>query len=97
MPGGGVEVGESGLLALQREMEEETGMTSVTPTLKSLYYNKSVSKRDHVLVFLVNDWTSKVNFKANTKEISDGKWFDVDNLPKDITQDSLEHINEFLY
>ena len=97
LPGGGVEVGESGFCALQREMEEETGMTPVAPILKSLYYNNSVSKRDHVLVFLVNDWTLKANFKVNKNEISDGKWFDIYNLPKDITKDSLDHIYEFLY
>jgi len=97
LPGGGVEVGASGLFALQRDMEEEKRMTPVTPILKSLYYKNSVSKRDHVLVFLVNDWTSKTNFKLNKNEISDGKWFDIDNLLKDITKDSLDHINEFLY
>jgi len=69
----------------------------VTSILKSLYYKKSVSKIDHVLVFLANDWISKINFKLNKNEISGGKWLDIDNLLKDITKDSLDHINEFLY
>lgn len=96
LPGGGVEVGESGLLALHRELEEEAGILPVDPILKSLYYNRSVSKRDHVLVFLVDNWTLKSNFIANTKEISDGKWFDLDKLPKDITKETLFLIKEFL-
>jgi 8-oxo-dGTP pyrophosphatase MutT (NUDIX family) len=96
LPGGGVEVGESGLMALHRELEEEAGIIPVDPILKSLYYNSSVSKRDHVLVFLVDNWTLKANFTANTKEISDGKWFDLDKLPKDITKDTLFQIKEFL-
>lgn len=96
MPGGGVEVGESGVMALQREIEEETGIIPVDPILKSLYYNNSVSKRDHVLVFLVDNWTLSANFKVNSKEISDGKWFELDKLPKDVTEDTLHHIKEFL-
>ena len=96
MPGGGVEVGESGVMALQREIEEETGIIPVDPILKSLYYNNSVSKRDHVLVFLVDNWTLSANFKVNSKEISDGKWFNLDKLPKDVTEDTLHHIKEFL-
>ena len=48
-------------------------------------------------MFLVNDWALKANFKVNKHEILNGKWFDIDNLPKDITKDSLDHINELLY
>ena len=96
LPGGGVEVGQSGVLALQREVEEETGMTPVTPILKSIYHNETVSNRYHVLVFLVNDWILNDSLKVNSREISDGKWFDVDSLPADVTLDSLKHINEFL-
>ena len=79
-----------------REIEEETGIIPVDPILKSLYYNNSVSKRDHVLVFLVDNWTLSANFKVNSKEISDGKWFNLDKLPKDVTEDTLHHIKEFL-
>lgn len=96
LPGGGVEVGESGLMALHRELEEETGIIPVDPILKSLYYNDLVSKRDHVLVFLVDKWVLKANFIVDSKEISDGKWFDLDKLPKDITKDTLFQIKEFL-
>ena len=96
LPGGGVEVGESGLTALQRELEEETGIVAVDPTLKSVYHNISVSKRDHVLVFLVDNWIFKSDFTVNIKEISDGKWFDLDKLPKDVTKSTLCQIEEFL-
>ena len=44
-----------------------------------------------------SDWALKANFKVNKHEILNGKWFDIDNLPKDITKDSLDHINELLY
>jgi len=96
LPGGGVEVGESCLRALQRELEEEAGMIPIDPILKSIYYNSVVSKRDHVLLFLVDNWALKANFTANRKEISDGKWFDLDKLPKDVAKDTLCQIKEFL-
>ena len=44
----------------------------------------------------MDNWTLKANFTANTKEISDGEWFDLDKLPKDITKDKLFQIKEFL-
>ena len=96
LPGGGIQVGESGLMALKRELEEEAGVIPVDPILKSLYFNRLISKRDHVLLFLVDNWILKANFKANNNEILDGKWFDLDTLPKDMTKDTIYQIKECL-
>ena len=57
LPGGGVEVGETALEALARELREE-GHIELTgaPVLHGVYLNTFVTKRDHVLIYVVRDF-----------------------------------------
>src|SRR5262245_23283967 len=54
LPGGGVEVGESFLDALSRELIEEGRIAPEgEPVLHGLFFNSHVSRRDHVAVYVV--------------------------------------------
>ena len=53
MPGGGVEPDETAEEALARELEQKTGLKATgVPKLHGIFLNRSVSKHDHVLVYL---------------------------------------------
>jgi 8-oxo-dGTP pyrophosphatase MutT (NUDIX family) len=81
LPGGGVETGETMLQALARELAEEGNIKLVSqPALHGIFFNKRVSRRDHVALFIVRDFrqeTPKPNY-----EIIEHGFFAPDALPE---------------
>jgi 8-oxo-dGTP pyrophosphatase MutT (NUDIX family) len=85
LPGGGVEVGESMLTALKRELSEEAGLECKSAKVLDVYYNNSISKRDHVVIYLVEDWQEEQAHERHKLEIAETAWFTLDGLPEGLT------------
>ena len=86
MPGGGVEHGETILAALERELRKEGNIElSEPPILHAVYYNKRISRRDHVAFFIVRQFRQSMPPKPKYEIIAHG-FFATDDLPTDTTR-----------
>jgi 8-oxo-dGTP pyrophosphatase MutT (NUDIX family) len=94
LPGGGVEVGETALQALERELLEEGGIElSGPPALKSIHFNRHASRRDHVAFYLIRNFRQPVP-KLPDREIAEAGFFPLDRLPSETTPATLRRIAE---
>jgi ADP-ribose pyrophosphatase YjhB (NUDIX family) len=96
LPGGGVEVGESFREALGRELIEE-GRIEVTgePYLHGVFLNSHVSRRDHVAVYVVRQFSQDRLPEPNREIIACG-FFDAAALPAETTGGTRLRIAEVL-
>lgn len=96
LPGGGVEKGETTQQAARKELREEANIM-ITGALRlfSSYLNIRASNRDHVLLFICNEWKQESPFKPN-REIAEIGFFDRDNLPEGTTPSTRARIGEIL-
>jgi 8-oxo-dGTP pyrophosphatase MutT (NUDIX family) len=96
LPGGGVEVGETALDAIRRELAEEGNIVfDGEPVLHGIFFNGHVSRRDHVVVYVVRNFhqTSK---PVPNREIVDCGFFEVKSLPDGTTKGTRRRIEEAL-
>ena len=96
LPGGGVEVGETFGDALRRELVEE-GRIEVLgePVLHGLFLNSHVSRRDHVAVYLIRNFSQDRLPEANREIIACG-FFAANALPAETTKGTRLRIAEVL-
>ena len=96
LPGGGVETGETLRAALQRELAEEGRIELVgEPTLFGIYLNRHVSRRDHVAIYVVRNF-SQDRLPEPNREIIDCGFFETGALPPDTTRGTRLRISEVI-
>ena len=93
-PGGGVEVGETCLDALKRELEEEACVAlRGEPALHGLFFNEWPSRRDHVAVYVIRDFAVLGQRKPD-REIEQARFFPRSALPDGTTEGTRARIAE---
>jgi 8-oxo-dGTP pyrophosphatase MutT (NUDIX family) len=94
-PGGGVEPGETPEAAAAREALEETGYAAEgRPALLGFYlHHLAGTSRDYVAVYVWRSFSVKRAFRPNL-EIAECRWFDLDDLPSDLTGGTARRLRE---
>jgi 8-oxo-dGTP pyrophosphatase MutT (NUDIX family) len=96
LPGGGVEEGETFLEALERELREEGNIEpSEPPVLHAMYFNRRISRRDHVALYVLRSFRQTAPPQPNREIVAHG-FFAVHELPDDTTRATRERIAEVL-
>lgn len=92
-PGGGLERGETATGALARELKEEAAVTiKGEPKLFGFYSNESDFRGDHVALYVVREF--EVGAFVPTMEIREAHFFDLQNLPADVSKGTRRRIEE---
>jgi 8-oxo-dGTP pyrophosphatase MutT (NUDIX family) len=96
LPGGGVEVGETFMEALTRELAEEGRIVPAgKPELHGLFLNSHVSRRDHVVVYVVRQFSQDRTPEPNHEIVACG-FFAASALPDGTTEGTRRRIAEVL-
>lgn len=96
LPGGGVERGETLASALKREVLQEVGCKIIgEPGLHGVFFNRAVSKKDHVAVFVCRSFEDVQNTKTSW-EIAESAFFSIKALPPDTDPGTKSRIAEVL-
>lgn len=101
--GGSMELGETQLQTLERELKEEINIKPINPELMGIYTGKNFYCEypnedkiyDVLCVFLVQEYEG--NLQKDEEEVTELKWFDLENLPKEINSSDGLIIKDLKY
>ncbi|MBI5644945.1 NUDIX domain-containing protein [Candidatus Kaiserbacteria bacterium] len=94
LPGGGVGKNETPEETAIREAREETGFTIKSIAGMIGTYTGSMGKRDKVSVYYTGDFDGSLALTPNF-EIMARSWFDIDNLPEEISPANRRRIEAY--
>lgn len=93
-PGGGIELGQDALAALEMELREEGNLVLASaPQLFGVYFNPVASRRDHVLLYVVRAF-DQTGPRAPDREIVETGFFSLDALPEGTTRATRQRLAE---
>lgn len=86
LPGGGVEVGETLMTALERELAEEANVVpTAPPLLHGVFFHQELGNRDHIAVYILRDYRVTAPRKPD-REIAECGFFPLNALPDGTTK-----------
>lgn len=92
-PGGRINLKESPEQCIKRELQEEVNIFNVKIEYKlGEYFSDWEGKRDTIHIFVIN--LDNKNFEKQW-ELAAAQWFELDNLPEDISPACQRRINEY--
>lgn len=94
LPGGAIDSGETPEMAAVREVYEETGLVVHSIAGEIGTYRGSMGERDLVTVVYTGDFTGSIAIRPNL-EIMGRSWFDIDNLPDEISPANRRRIEAY--
>jgi 8-oxo-dGTP pyrophosphatase MutT (NUDIX family) len=94
-PGGGIEVGDTALQALAKELEEEANISPTDePRLHGLFLNRD-APRDHIAVYIVRQFRQSGPRLADA-EIVEAAFFPLAALPEHTTRSTRDRLAEII-
>ncbi len=93
LPGGKLDGLETPGQCIKRELQEELNINNIKIEYKlGEYYSDKEGKRDTIFIFVI--FVDNIYFEKQW-ELSAAQWFELDNLPQDISPACQRRINEY--